>query len=195
MSALSYTRRDFIKTVGLTTASLAVSEGLGAFSKPAIAAGQDTILHDMGFRGPKDGWDWPEKLEPDFEQIYEGLLFLASGKKDVSLRGRGVHTRNGDTIEFYFSPADVWIVNPSGSFEVGFAGGFEFATAKLDFKTNQISFSTSDCTQPQPVAKTSFKLAKYNVHRLRIKKTQGAGALVKKANIEVSLDLKKLISL
>ena len=57
------TRRDFIKTVGLTTASLVASAGLGASSKPAIAAGQDTILHDMGFRdGTKDGWDWPEKL-------------------------------------------------------------------------------------------------------------------------------------
>jgi len=190
------TRRDFIKTVGLTTASLVASAGLGASNKPPIAPKGETILHDMAFRdGPKDGWDWPEKLEPDFEQVNEGLLFLASGKKDVSLKGPGVHTRNGDTVEFYFSPADVCILNPSGSLSFGFGGGMEQAVAKLDFGNNQLSFWTSDWRQSQPVAKAPFQLAKYDVHRLRIEKTQAAGALVKNANINIYLDGKKVMSL
>jgi predicted amidohydrolase len=150
----------------------------------------------MAFRdGPTDGWDWPEKLEPNFELTDEGMLALASGKEDVSLRGSGVHTRNGDAIELYFSLADVCILNPSGSLSFGYGGGMEHAVAKLDFGNNQLSFWTSDWRQSQPVAKAPFQLAKYDVHRLRIEKTQAAGTLVKNADINIYLDGKKLMSL
>lgn len=194
MSALNYTRRDFLKTVGLTTASLAASTAFNGFGATAKGANNEIILYDMDFSHNKDGWDWPEKLEPDFEKVDEGLLFMAPRDRKVSMTGSGVHTRNGDAIELFFSPADVWI-KPSGTFEFGFAGGGEHALAKLDFGSSQMSFFTSDWRESQPIAKFPFQLAKYGVHRLRIEKTQASGTLVKKANINIYLDGKKIMSL
>ncbi|MHC4395294.1 MAG: carbon-nitrogen hydrolase family protein [Planctomycetota bacterium] len=186
------TRRDFIKTVGLTTASLVASAGLGASNKPSIAPKVETILHDMAFRdGPKDGWDWPEKLEPDFEQTNEGLLFRGAEKKYLSLLGRGVHTRNGDSIELHFSPPD----KSTGRLQFGFMGGFEPATTKLYFDSSEISFSTSDWRLNQPVAKTPFQLTPRDTHVLLIEKTEGPGTLVKNANIKIYLDGQNLLSL
>ncbi|MHC4394049.1 MAG: carbon-nitrogen hydrolase family protein [Planctomycetota bacterium] len=193
--ASDYTRRDFIKNFGLTTAWLALFPGFKHFNRPAMAAELDSMINDMVFERAITGWDWPEQLEPDFEKVVGGLLFRARRNKEVSMAGPGVHTRNGDNIRLFFNLHEPLIRKPSGYLEFGFAGGFEHATVKLDFAKNEFTFSTSDWTIPQPVARGGFELAKYELHVLRIVKTEGAGTLVKNADITVYLDGKKLVSL
>ncbi len=190
-----YTRRDFIKNFGFAAASLAISPALKNLSRAATADTLGNMLHDMIFETSQAGWDWPKQLEPDFEIVIGGLLFRAHGRKLLSILGPGVHTKNDQSIELFFSLHNTLIRKPAGYFELGFAGGFEHATVKLDFEKNEISFSTSDCTQTQPVATTPFKMSEHELHVLMIEKNQGSGKLVKNADINVFLDGKKLLSL
>ena len=93
MASFDPTRRGFIKTSGLATASLALSPSFKPLDKSVMAAEIDSVLHNMEFKKAQDGWGWPKQLEPDFEKVAGGLLFRARGKKELSILGPGVHTR------------------------------------------------------------------------------------------------------
>jgi hypothetical protein len=184
MGTFQFTRRDFLKAAALGATSLALP---GCVTGPAgqrPTSSNRQILHQMDFTGPKDGWNWPEKLEPHFAQTPDGLMLLAGSNKTVWLGGDGVHTCNGDSIELHFSLPD----NPAGALTFGFQGEPERAFVKLDFKKSTAIFSTSDWRLNQPVVNTAFQLEKKEVHTLLIEKTEGPGRLVKNADFKVYLD-------
>lgn len=142
------------------------------------------ILHDMKFRGPRSGWDWPADPPDGFEVVRRGLRLAAPWKKGVRLNGPGVHTRTGDSIELHFRLLE----KGKGVLSFGFMGGFESEMVRLDFRKREVSLSTTDWTRPQPMAKAPFRTPRRASHVLLIGKSEGAGGFVKNADITVRLD-------
>jgi len=142
------------------------------------------ILSETRFRRTNSGWNELPEDAPGLTLSREGAGVSLEEGQSVRLDGPGVHTRNGDSIEVQFRlPA-----TRRGQLSLGFTGGFEHATATLDLRARQVSFSTSDWTCPQPVASGRFRLRRRDSHTLLIEKAEGRGGLVKNADIRVCLD-------
>ena len=178
MEAFTQTRRNFLKATALGAASLVIPGCASDRGRPKQAVASQRILHQMDFAGPRDGWNWPAKMEPRFAHRPDGLILLAAENRSVGLSGDGVHTYNGDSIELQFTLLDA----PTGTLMFGFQGGPERAFVKLDFNNHLLSFSTSEWKKHQPVLSTSFQLKEQSVHTLLIEKEEGPGKLVKNAD-------------
>ncbi len=147
------------------------------------------ILLETDFQRPCDAWEWPARIDQEWEPTGAGLILSAPGRRKIVLDGVGVHTRNGDSIELEFR----LLKKKTGSLTFGFSGGFEFATIKLDFRNERVALYTSDWSIPQPVASSLFSLGREQTHRLVLEKSEAGGRLVKNANIEVHLDGKRVL--
>jgi len=145
---------------------------------------QREILAETSFDGPAGGWEWPKKAPAWLQVTPEGSLLSPERGERATLSGAGVHTRNGDAIEFVFESKD----SETGVLLFGFSGGAEHATVELDFAIGRVRLSTSDWTVPQPVAEKGFKVDGTGVHRVLIEKMEGAGGLIKRAEIGVYVD-------
>lgn len=143
------------------------------------------ILHDMRFRGPKAGWNWPCETAP----LRSGPDLTAPRSESIRLQGPGVHTRNGDSIELHFRLLE----SGRGYLRFGFTGGFESAVVRLDFDRNRATLSTADWTRPQPLATVPLRIPGRTSHVLLLEKTEGAGRLVKHAHITAYLDGRRLL--
>ena len=96
------------------------------------------------------------------------------------------HTVNGDSIETRFRRMGA----KRGKVCFGFDGGFERALITIDFAKRRLSMQTTDWSRPQPVQSVSFypRYDRNRSHRLRIRKTEGEGGLIKMADLEVYFD-------
>ncbi len=150
----------------------------------------ERVLAETDFCRPVAGWDWPRRGAAGFERTASGGVLSAPTGKQMWLKGPGVHTRNGDSIEIEFSLID----KGKGALHFGFNGGMEHATVALDFKARRASLSTSEWTRPQPVTKTRLRTKKADRHSLVIEKNEGAGCLVKVADFAVRLDGQKVLA-
>ncbi len=146
------------------------------------------ILSTFDFRQPAPGWRWPRDDAAGIETTRAGCA-IDAGDRLVQIDGSGVHTRNGDSIELHFSPA-----HPGrGQLTLFFVGGFEHAGVRLDFQAKRIEVSTSQWHRPQPVATARLPRLRRGRHVLRVHKSEGAGDLIKLADVEVLLDDKPLV--
>jgi len=191
MGGFTHTRRDFLKALAVGAASLVVPACVSQSARPKQVVLCQRILHQMDFDGPKDGWNWPQRMEPRFALSPDGLILQATENRSVGLSGDGIHTYNGDCIELQFT-----LLEPrTGTLTFGFQGGPEQALAKLDFNNKQLRFSTSEWKKSQPVFSTCFKLNEQDAHTLLIEKREGPGRLVKNADFALYLDGVKLLEL
>ena len=111
-------------------------------------------------------------------------MLEASAADSVHLRGPGVHTRNGDSIELRFRV----LGSADGQLSCGFdADRHEHARVGIDLASGEISFTTSDWTVPQPVAKVNRTIGSDEPHTLTIEKVEGSGDLIKNADWIVDL--------
>lgn len=118
-------------------------------------------------------------------------MLEASAGESVHLRGPGVHTRNGDSIELRFRVSD----GSAGHLSFGFdADRHEHASVGVDLASGEVSFATSDWTVPQPVATVNRAIDPDEAHTLTIEKTEGNGDLIKNADVAVYLDGEKIMS-
>jgi len=143
------------------------------------------ILEDYRFNGPSPGWELPGPGDPRCQVTSRGCIL--SGK--ALIHGKGVHTRNGDTVELYFRPLE----RSQGAIIFDLGGGFEAVKVKLDLVTKRVFFATKDCTRPGTTADVSAVLRGRKDHLLLIAKTQGSGFLVKKADVSVFLNGRQVI--
>lgn len=95
----------------------------------------------------------------------------------------GAHTRNGDHIEVHFR-----LVQRDAELTFGYRGGFEHGHVSLDFAQRRGTLATSDWRQAQPMCQSTFRLRRAATHILRLEKTEGAGVLVKTADLRAVLD-------
>ncbi len=141
------------------------------------------ILYQTRFKSADPGWGPAgAKYESD------GLLLGATAA--TSLQGPGIHTRNGDTIELTFE----WSTSQRGVVKFGFSGGMETATASIDFRSGKATLDTSDWSTPQPVDRQSISIPRARQNTIRISKNSGAGTLVKKADLVVTLNDKIILN-
>jgi len=152
------------------------------------------ILGQTSFTEAAPGW----QLEPEdtcgLEIISDGAILSAPDGEVVEVRGRGVHTRNGDSIELRFASASDL---GSGWLRFGFdADMHEHARVEVDFVSNTVSFWTSDWRLQQPVASVHVSaLSQKQAHTILIEKTEGRGDLIKNADVAVYLNGDRVIAL
>jgi hypothetical protein len=142
------------------------------------------ILYQTTFKSPDPGWD------PTSASYSRDGLLLDPSDRSVRLSGPGIHTRNGDAIQLTFE----WTTSARGRIEFGFTGGMEQATASIDCTSRRATLNTSDWSTPQPVDRRTIAIPRDRTQTIRISKTDGAGDLVKKANIKVELNDKVVAS-
>jgi predicted amidohydrolase len=146
------------------------------------------ILSDWNFRGEKGGWLSPTGDPDQYRATRSGMICSAAKGQKVTVAGPGVHTRNNDSIELSFSPQR----RGEGVLTFGFMSFSEYVRVQLDLKTGVASLSSSDCTRPQRLARTTFSLPRQSSHCLVIEKREGSGDLVKNADVNVYLNDKRL---
>ena len=150
----------------------------------------ETLGHTR-FQDGAGVWELPADGSPGFERSDDGARLIAAAGQSVVLRGSGVHTRNGDSIELRFRNLKAG----SGSLEFGFdADTHEHARVVFDFDRSVISLSTSDWTIPQPVASAPVSLRAGEPHTMVIEKSEAGGNLVKNADIRVHLDGQQVLA-
>jgi len=153
------------------------------------------VLWESALRSSAPGLSWPEPTEPSRRPTDEGMLLDArqaqmAADESVSFAGPGVHTRNGDSVEWIFALPD----GPAGQAAFGFAGGYEFADVVLDLARGEARIETSDWSSPQPAAVAPLALNEGSRHVLTLHKREGTGDLVKMADVKVILDGELLIA-
>ncbi len=149
------------------------------------------VLGRTSFARPSNGWDWPAEKSPGFRATPEGAVLAAASGETAEVRGPGVHTRNGDTIELRFRLARESL----GSLSFGFdADTHEHATVELDFENGTLSLRTSDWSSPQPVATIPHSIETGEAHTLLIEKVQSGPGLIKNADISVYVDGQRLLA-
>ncbi len=147
------------------------------------------ILGRMDFRGPADGWVWPEADEECFTVVRGGCDVQAAAPKKVTFLGSGVHTRNGDSIELHLDLGR----RRAGSVVFGYDGGFEWLHVELDLRRRRVTIRTSECDRRQPVASAPLG-SMGGRHVLRIDKADGAGGYVKLTDVRVRLDGREVLT-
>ncbi len=151
------------------------------------------ILSQTQFEQDEGGWRLPPKGSPGFESTQNGALLSPADGEVVQLRGRGVHTWNGNSIELRFRVLD----SSTGWLRFGFeADRHEHARVEINFDDGGILFWTSDWRLEQPIASIPLPtpLGSNQSHTLLIEKSEADGGLVKNANIAVFLDGEKIMS-
>ena len=142
------------------------------------------ILHSTGFTEAGAAWDHFPEAKRGAEVGPGGALLSPPEGETASLCGSGVHTRNGDSIEVRFR-----VLEGSGWLRFGFdAELHEHARVEVCLKTGTVSLSTTDWRLEQPVAAVRGAVAAERLHHLLIEKTEGAGALIRNADVTVYLD-------
>ena len=142
------------------------------------------ILHSTRFTEATAAWDLSPGAELAIDAGPDGAVLSPPEGETASLRGSGVHTRNGDSIEVRFR-----VLEGSGRLRFGFdAELHEHARVEVCMKTGTVSLFTSDWRREQPVAAVRAAVAADRSHTLLIEKTEGAGELIKNADVSVYLD-------
>jgi len=147
------------------------------------------ILSEWNFLGDKGGWILPTIDQDRLQPTRQGLLCSVGKGRSVDVAGPGVHTRNNDSIELHFAVRH----RREGCITFGFASCSEYVRIKLDFKTGSATLNSSDCTRRQLLARGRFDLPRQSSHSLVLEKNEGAGGLVKNADVNVYLNGKKLL--
>lgn len=143
------------------------------------------ILDQTSFTKPSDCWDWPSANSNGFRVTPKSAVLAAVSGETAEIRGPGVHTRNGDTIELQFQLAR----ENQGYIFFGFdADNHEHAAVKLDFKEGTLALHTSDWSRPQPVATVPYLIKTGEAHTILIEKTESGLGLVKNANFAIYVD-------
>jgi predicted amidohydrolase len=149
-----------------------------------------TIIHEARFDCLPEAWEEPVASDAEWEYSPDGISLKCAPEGRVTLRGPGVHTRNGDSIEVHFR----LLQTDRGVLSFGFEGGFESATVHMDLGRKRVQLRTTDWTWPQPVADAPLRLSDQASHSLRIEKTEGSGGLVKSADLRVFVDEQMVLS-
>ena len=143
------------------------------------------ILGKMDFRAAKGGWGWPQPDKSEFQITKAGCVVTAKGNRAATIDGVGVHTRNGDSIELTFEVLQAG----RGWLSLDFHGGLmEFASVRIGLAAGSVTIFTSEWDRRQPVSAARAQPIRPGLHTLRLDKTEGAGRLVKMANLRVILD-------
>ena len=149
------------------------------------------MLGQTRFRDAEGGWTLPEPPAPGLEQTDGGLRVSAPPDETVTIRGLGVHTRNGDSIELRFRR----IGDDSGTLRFGFdADVHEYARVELDFANGTVALHTTEWTAVQPVASAPLSTSVDESHVLILEKREGPGNLVKNADIRVYFDGEQVLA-
>ena len=150
------------------------------------------ILHHTRFTESSAGWNLCPETQRGVDVGPDGTLLSPPEGETAELRGSGVHTRNGDSIELRFRVLDAG----SGWLRFGFdADQHEHARVEIAFRTGTVSLFTSDWRLEQPVAAVQSELAAEQSHTVRIEKTEGEGTLIKNAHVTVYLDGTRIMRL
>jgi len=150
------------------------------------------ILSQTGLANDAPGWRQPAEGTSGYEATVDGAILSLPAGEVVELRGRGVHTRNGDSIELRFCLLEA----SSGWLRFGFeADRHEHARVEIDFGQGTISLWTSDWRIEQPVASVHRSVGPADQsHSVLIEKTRGRSGLIESANIAVYLDGDRIIA-
>ncbi len=152
------------------------------------------ILGQTRFTDTSPGWQLSLENNAGLEITSDGAILSPPEGEIVELRGRGVHTRNNDSVELRFrtpEPSTGWL-------RFGFeADQHEHARVELDFASGTVSFWTSDWRLEQPVASVHHPTLSSGrqSHTILIEKTEGTGDLIKTANVVVYLDGDRVITI
>ena len=149
------------------------------------------LLGHTRYRQAEAGWNLPELPAPGLEADGGGLKVSASSDETITVRGEGVHTRNGDSIELRFRR----IGDDAGALHFGFdADLHEYARVELNFGKDTVALYTTEWTAVQPVASAPLSTSVGKSHVLRLEKRQGRGNLVKNADIRVYFDGEQVLA-
>ncbi len=152
------------------------------------------ILDQTKFTGTNHAWQLSLAGNAGLEITPDGAILSPPEGEIVELRGRGVHTRNGDSIELRFhtpEPSTGWL-------RFGFeADQHEHARVELDFASGTVSFWTSDWRLQQPVATVhqSVLSSGRQSHTILIEKSEGRGDLIKRADVAVFMDGDRILAI
>ncbi len=151
------------------------------------------ILSQTRFRETGPGWQPTPEDTPGLEITSDGVILSPPEGEIAELRGRGVHTRNGDSIELRFRVPE----SSTGWLRFGFdADQHEHARVEIDFASATVSFWTSDWRLEQPVASVHHSaLSSTQSHTILIEKTEGSGDLIKSANVAAYLNGNRIFAL
>jgi predicted amidohydrolase len=150
------------------------------------------VLGHTRFQHSEGGWYLHAQSTPGFVVSGEGIRVSAAPDQTLALNGRGVHTRNGDSIELRFRR----LSSCGGTLTFGFdADLHEHAKAELDFASGTVSLATSDATVPQPVASAPLPVKNGEEYSLLIEKREGSGDLVKNSDVDVYFEGERLMSI
>ena len=150
------------------------------------------VLSTTDFVRSASGWIWPDDTPQSVRNTTSGLVLKAPPGETAELRGPGVHTRNGDSIELSFRV----LGDTVGQLTFGFdADRHEHARVEIDLSTGTISFVTSEWTVPQPVSAVHRPISPDETHTLTIEKNEGGGNLIKNADVAVHFDGERVMSL
>lgn len=155
--------------------------------------GANDLLHQTNFTLPSEAWANSPCATPGVEAEQNGALLAPGPDASATLRGSGVHTRNGDRIELRFRALE----QGSGWLRFGFdADLHEHARVEINWDQGTLSLATSDWRLEQPLATVELpQLQSSDSHALLIEKTEGRGDLIKNADLAVVLDGEPILRL
>ena len=149
------------------------------------------ILHSTRFTEASAAWDLSPGTNPGIDFGPDGAVLSPPENETASLCGSGVHTRNGDSIEVRFR-----VLEGNGRLRFGFdAERHEHACVEVCMKTGTVSLFTTDWRLEQPLAAVPAAVAAGRSHTLLLEKTEGAGALIRNADVTVHLDGARIMHL
>ena len=149
------------------------------------------VLHSTRFTEASAAWDLSPGAVRGVDFSTDGAVLSPPEGETASLCGSGVHTRNGDSIEVRFR-----VLEGNGRLRFGFdAERHEHACVEVCMKTGTVSLFTTDWRLEQPLAAVPAAAAAGRSHTLLIEKTEGAGALIRNADLTVYLDGARIMHL